>query len=447
MTTTQLDKKRLNIDYLELVFTYDKNFIRNLTDDREVKLITFFKDRKTHYLIDDIFDITIFEGNDFIDGRINIKIMNQQLYKTSKYLLDCIKLLKEITIKYNIHLLTLNKVDMAIDFIGVDLFSEIDFNNLQDYLTGKINKKKVYLKSQSNEEGGKSLYFNTIDLDKETKTKRYKKQRLTGILYTKNVELDISGNNHKKSYQNKDNELITRLEIRIERTNDMARENFLLKAMADFLWTNPDRFIGEKDYIIQKIFDDYRELYKLSYKGTTLIDFDMIFTDYNELMDYGHLTDFIDLFETNISDYNKKIKNYRKTYIKPVFNKKLYVEKIEGLIKLFSNNYEIYLTDTIIKMILEETNLTDHHYLDNIGFNNKPLENGENLYLDINNFVYKYLQNNKQIDGYEKIVRENTRIKEENVKITTNLLKEEVDWSIKTPDWNIKETDWSDMLD
>jgi len=390
--------KKMNIDWLELVFNYNPNFITNLIKHQSFNIKTQLTNNKPKYYIDDLFSIFILEPNGIIDGRTYIKILNPNLYNNK--LEATIDLLKEITNLYGLELITINQLDIAIDIIGIDLLQKIDLNKLVEYKIKKTFNKKTYLNGEVNDQEGKTLYFNTIDLTKQ-KGKAFKKQRVNCKLYTKTRELEITKDRYKQSYQNPKKELITRLELRFLKDRVAARENFMLKALADFIWTNPKRFLSEKDYLIQYIFNEYKDLYYLEHNDLIILDFNTLFKDYNELYDYGHITDFIDLFKATRDNYCIKIKKYRKTYIKPIFNKKLYLESIEANITLWQNEYKTYMTEPIIKRVLENTGATHHHQLDIVKIKDNKETNGENLHRLIHNHIYSYLQNNPITETYE----------------------------------------------
>jgi len=390
--------KKMNIDWLELVFNYNPNFITNLIKHQSFNIKTQLTNNKPKYYIDDLFSIFILEPNGIIDGRTYIKILNPNLYNNK--LEATIDLLKEITNLYGLELITINQLDIAIDIIGIDLLQKIDLNKLVEYKIKKTFNKKTYLNGEVNDQEGKTLYFITIDLTKQ-KGKAFKKQRVNCKLYTKTRELEITKDRYKQSYQNPKKELITRLELRFLKDRVAARENFMLKALADFIWTNPKRFLSEKDYLIQYIFNEYKDLYYLEHNDLIILDFNTLFKDYNELYDYGHITDFIDLFKATRDNYCIKIKKYRKTYIKPIFNKKLYLESIEANITLWQNEYKTYMTEPIIKRVLENTGATHHHQLDIVKIKDNKETNGENLHRLIHNHIYSYLQNNPITETYE----------------------------------------------
>jgi hypothetical protein len=386
--------KTHNIDWLELTFNYNPTFITNLiTKELDLIVKTTYKNNKPTYYVNDLFSIFILEPNGAVEGRTYIKIENPKLYES---LTATIELLKQLSYKYNIELLYLNQLDITTDFIGIDLLQQIDLNKLNEYKAAS----KIYLKAITNEQGGKTLYFNTIDIDKYI-GKKQKKQRANGKLYTKSIELEIKKNKYKQSYQNPTNELITRLELSFKKDFIVAKETHLLKAMADFIWTNPQKLISEKDYIIQYIFQEYEHLYYLENNGIIILDFNTIFNDHNELYDYGHITDLIDLYKGNTDNYKIKMTKYRKTYNKPIFNKKLYLESIEANITLWQNEYKEFMTGPIIEKLLKNTGTTHHHQLDIVRIKEDKETNGENLHMLIHNHIYSYLQNNPITETYE----------------------------------------------
>jgi len=385
--------KKLNLDWLELVFDYTPNFIKDL--NKEPLLIKTLNQKlkrgyKTTYFIDDLYEVYILEPAGIVQGRIYVKILNPNLYNDK--LLYSIQKIKDLTLKYNWQLLTINKLDLAIDLIDIDLFEQIDLNKLDLYQTKKLENKPVYLEIQANEQGGKTLYYNIVDIKAQAVKKRYKKQRVSATLYTKTEELKIKNNRYKQSYQNPNDKTITRLEIKLQKDNIVSKENFLLKAIADFIWTDPERFIRQKESILQYIYMVYQNLYYLSLNGTEIIEYKTLFNIQNEedeYYDFIHIEDFISIFKQSRLDYNIKTNKYRKERPKPLLNKKLYLSKLEAIIMLNDiTPYHNILTNDFINKLIEQTGIENHNDLDKIKIKNDILINNRNLHLDIHNFIY-----------------------------------------------------------
>ena len=391
-----------NIDYIEFIFSYNHNFLTNLFG-KGVVIRNHYDIKKRynniHYIVEELYDIFILEPKGVVEGRIYIKLLNPILY--SKDLAMVIHKLRDLTMALDIELIGLNKIDLALDLIDEDLFNDIDFNDIKNHKSGHINNKPVYLNAQINKEGGKSLYFNINDLEYQKQKKTYKKQRITGILYTKNIELNIKSNQKKKNYQNPDNKVITRLEIKIEKTSTISRESHLLKAMADFIWTNPDRFFNEKENLIKYIFKSYQNLYTLrTPNDDIIIDYKKLYNDDDEYNDFIYIGDFIDLWKKNTDDYNIKTNKYKKTYRKPIFKSKVYQALLQSIVGLNPIvDYKFYLTEDIILKIIDISGITNHNDLNNIKASNE-LTNGVDIFMNINKLIYSYIENNPIVDNY-----------------------------------------------
>jgi hypothetical protein len=401
-----MTKKKLNIDFLELVFDYNQNFITDLLNEPKTMVKTLIFNNKKTYIVEDLFEVRVLEPLGVVEGRIYIKILNQKLYKDGTgpikehKLITAILRLKELSLNLNINLLTLNRLDLAYDILDIDIFELIDLNKLNEYKTGSYNKKRIYLETQSNNDGGKTLYFNTIDIEEQKKKRRYRKQRINATLYTKSRELDITNNKYKKSYQNPGNKLITRLELKLVKDNVVSKETFLLKAMANYLWTDPKKFLERKDALIQYVFMEYKTLYYLE-GDAIILEYDILFKDHNDF-DFIYINDFIDdIFKKSITDYNIKTKKYRTTYVKPIFKKKLYLENIESIINLWQTDFIEYMTKKNIEKLLEITGATHHHQLDIVKIKEDKETNGRNLHKEIHLNIYSYLQANPIKNNYE----------------------------------------------
>ncbi len=403
--------KRINIDWLELTFNYNPTFITNLMNNEPtIRVKTIHKSKNKNYTkgnptyyIDHFFEVYILEPSGAVEGRTYIKILNPKLWKDLEH---SIALLKELVYKYKLELLYINKMDFCIDLIGIDLLNLIDFNKPGQYKT----EKGVYLKAIANEENGKTLYFNTIDIDKITednkvkdpeKVKGYTKQRANGKLYTKSIELDIKGNKYKQSYQNPNNEVLTRLELSFCRDYKQTKEKHLLEAMAGFIWNNTQTFINEKEYLTQYIMEQWTNLYYIELDKEPIINFNTFFDTPNQLYDYVYIQPFIDLYMATRKTYIDTIKSYRKTYIKPIFNKKVYLERIEACIKLFNNDYKTFMTEPLMLKLITDTGATHHHQLDIVKIKDNIEVNGENLHMAVHNHLYSYLERNPIKESYE----------------------------------------------
>lgn len=370
-------KSNKNIDYLELVFEWDPQQIFELNENKNLIVNGSHNPRtnKWTYDINGIFTITEAPPKGIIEGRTYVKILNPRLYGGK--LFETIKFIQSIlTIKF----LSINRIDFCLDIKDEDIFKNIDFNNLNEYKTSK----GIFLCSEANDEEGKSLYFNTIDLNKQKRKSIFKKQRVSAILYTKSNLLERCSNKSKQHYQNENEDLLTRLELRLNKTPQETKDTHLIKTLSYYLWNDPTYLKNHQEIIIQYIFNQYGNIYDLQRGGDPILNYSNL---YDDDFDFIYISDFITDFMNMRTDFNIKHKEYKKSKPKTTYSKKIYKEKLDALVKLGGTKWINYINPIIVENILKESCIKWTIELEYIKIHDGETIDGRNIFREIHEYI------------------------------------------------------------
>lgn len=377
---TRINKtnKTINYDLIELIYTFNEELINYL--ERPNTTHNIIKIHSNQYLINDIFKINIwrkpsdtFKSEDLV----YIKLENKILYSSLKSALIFIKsFMRERSCIFK----AVKSLDICLDIEDDFLFNKMDLNNLQNYTT---STKDGISFTNLNTLNGKTLYFNTPKVGK--------RQKFTAIVYQKDKEIIRS----KKRYQNPDNKIITRVELKFRKLGGDRRENILLMAIGELINNDLETFIDHKNILVQWIFKQWHYGYHLkSVDGMILLDYDMIFDD---SIDTNPINNFITIFSNDINMVNKKSSDRkRERYIRKedIKSKDKYISILEDLkvsyLTIFKktstvDNYILLLEEQLIfNDILD--NGPDYYTLDKIKFKEKSI-NGNKIKESIHNYI------------------------------------------------------------
>lgn len=377
--TKKIYKSKKNIDYLELVFEWNPQQIELLNNNPDIIIKSIYNPstNKTTYEINDIFTMVEAPPKGIIKGRTYIKILNPRLY--SDHLNQVIEFIKStLSIKF----LSINRIDFCLDIKDEDIFRDIDFNNLNEYKTNG----DIFLFSEANGDEGKSLYFNTIDLNKQKRKSVFKKQRVSAILYTKSNLLD-RGAKKKREYQNENGDLLTRLELRLNKTPQETKDTHLIRTLSYYLWNDPLYFKNHKETIIQYIFNHYKSVYYLERGDEPIINYSDL---YDDDFDFIYINDFINDFINERTEFNIKHNEYKKTKAPaPTYSKKTYKKKLEAINDLLGDKWIEIMSDSLIIQILKDSGIKWTDELEYIKINDNETINGRNIKREIHEYIIK----------------------------------------------------------
>lgn len=370
LNTLHIDK--INYDLIELIYEFREDLVYYLENPDPKHKIT--KISYSEYLVNDIFKITIYRKpySAFkADDLVYVKLENKVLYNDLE---AAITFIQKFFLNQNLSFKGLKSLDICLDIEGDFLFNQIDLNTPENY----ISLVKKGITRQFMADLGKTLYFNTRAVGKQ--------QRATGIVYQKDKEIIKS----KKTYQNPDNKVLTRVELKFRKLGGATKENELLRAVGELMNKDLKTFIKYKEILIQYIYREWQHQYNLKHIDNTIIlDYELLFK--KDLTDYDlvYLKDFIHNYKNNISIIKKKEadkkkdQRNKKDYIK---HKNLYIKELEKLKESFIGIFKKTMTlDQYIK-VLEEQKVLDY-ILDTIEL--------DYLGLEPINFLEKAINGNK----------------------------------------------------
>lgn len=372
--------KRYNLDYLEFVFNYVNKPIGELIKTGSIvnKKSMIYGDI-SKYIIDDFIEVRISPPRGVVEGRIYVKVLNRNLYGDE--LLESILKIKEL--ETTLEFLYINRIDFCIDFKGLDILNKIDFNSLNKYNKPNINGIN----------GGdvKTIYFNSIHIDKHKPRNSYKKQRVSATLYNKSG-LISKHEEYKMDYINPDGDELMRLEMRLIRTPQYTKERHLLDLLGYYIFYDPIYFIENKKLIMDFIFYYYDKLWSIDV-GDLNFNFNYINPDHSNFND---ISKFVDNFNGVRMDFNKRnneVKKIRRTHSKTIINKRLWNKKVNLLIELGGGKWRDNISDPFIISLLDKVNIVneiDFEYVRSRG----------DIFIDdidIFNEIYLYIRNRYKI--------------------------------------------------